>query len=426
LNFFHSRFFSSYKSHKSQGEDDAVIASNMMNIIREKLCGFRWPPNEPAKVGPSIAVLSARLLLDLSPASSETRRYEEDQVRSHLRLLYSVQRDKHVIVTGSSPEPLIAEASAEVMHYRLENDIPYMNIWKLLSEFIDDGVIALGTIGELIGRVLSILAMDRAINSLPPGEHRQLKYQTPVSVAAYYEALLTNEAWESLRLSVPANGGQLKKSDAETTFEAAFQNAYIHFSHYAKANDDTPMKDQYSWALWLRGTAILCQLNQNLTDRAIPIHFPLVGDVGPNSMSVILDQDKAGQSVDAAFVSVQSAEKLQVFSRENDLPYIDGVHCYALMKKQGILVTKKPGRPYRTPSLEAPRYRFEVSGLASYKDIAEDRADIIRAMIDGTKNGLFIHHPRKDALPLLRMMQPMLNGTPDATAWFGGFPVDTA
>lgn len=390
-----------------------------MRIIREKLCGFRWPPKEPAEVGTFIAVLS--------PASSETRKYEEDQVRSHLRLLYSVQRDKRVIVTGSSPEPLIAEASAEVMHHCLTNGTPYMDIWKPLSKFINDGVIALGTIGELIGRVLSILAMDRAIDSLPPSRHSQLKYQTPVTVAEYYKALLTDEAWECLRLSVPANGRQLKESDAQKTFEDAFQQAYIHFSHYAKANDDTPMKDQYSWALWLRGTAILCQLNQDLTDRAIPIHFSRVGNVGPNSMSVILDQDKAGQSVHAAFVSVQSTESLHVFSPNNGLPYIDGVHCYALTEKQSIAVVKKKpcsrNRNLPESNSEAPRYRFEVSGLVVYRDIAEDRADIIRAMIDGTKNGLFIHHPRKEALPLLRMMQPMLNGTPNATAWFGGLPV---
>jgi hypothetical protein len=68
------------------------------------------------------------------------------------------------IVTGSSPEPLIAEASAEIMHF-LSCQLPYIDYWGLLGKFINHGLAAQGAVGELIGRALSISAMDVAINN---------------------------------------------------------------------------------------------------------------------------------------------------------------------------------------------------------------------------------------------------------------------
>ena len=397
----------------------------MIEIIRHKLCGLEWPPKKPAVLdASSIAVFSARFLLDLSPSASQARKLDEDQVRSHLRMLYSIQRNRRVAITGSSPEPLIAEAAAITMYYRIEDGPSYMDIWTLLIKFIDDGLAPQGTIGELIGRVFSILAMDRAIQNLPEKELCPLKYQTPVTVTAYYEALLSSDAWEKLRLSVPINRKNLSQDSAFTTFEDAFSKAYLHFSHYAKANDDTPFKDRYAWALWLRGTAILGQLNQHLTDRALPIHFPGEGGLSAQSMSVVLDQDKTGQSENPTIVKAQSAETLQLFSGcRTSLPYIDAVHCYALTTDQGIVVTTPSphGVTFLHENIEAPRYRIDICGLDVYKDIPQGLAENIRSMINGTKDTLFKHHPRQNGVPLLRQMQPLLNSQKETTAWFGGF-----
>jgi hypothetical protein len=402
-----------------------VIATGMIEIIRHKLCGLEWPPKKPAVLdASSIAVFSARFLLDLSPSASQARKLDEEQVRSHLRMLYSVQRNRRVAITGSSPEPLIAEAAANTMYYRIEDGPPYMDIWALLGKFIDDGLAPQGTIGELIGRVFSILAMDRAIQNLPEKDLCPLKYQTPIPVPAYYQALLSHDAWEKLRLSVPINYRNLCQDSASMTFEDAFGKAFLHFSHYAKANDDTPFKDRYAWALWARGTAILGQLNQHLTDRGLPIHFPGAGNLCAQSMSIILDQDKTGQSENPATVKAQSAETLRLFSGgKTSLPYIDAVHCYALTTNQDIIVTTPSPHEVTFPqqNSEAPRYRIEIRGLDVYKDIPPGLAENIRGMIDGTKNALFKHHPRQNAIPILQQMKPLLNGQKETTAWFGGF-----
>lgn len=293
-----------------------------------------------------------------------------------------------------------------------------MNLWGLLEQFVERGLASQGVIGELIGRALSISAMDYAINRL--SEVCELKYQTPVLVTDYYKALLTDEAWDVLRQSVPANGARLDGNSATKTFEDAFQDAYFHFSHYAKANDTSPMEDRYAWALWLRGTAV-CQLNQELADRMTPIYFSGRGKVSPSTISVNLDQDKTGQSVNPANVAIQSAEGLQIFSDGNKLPYIAAIHCYALTENQGISVTLPSSYDLRrqiSNDSEAPRYQIDFCGLSAYRNIGDTTRTLIRTMMNHSKNAIFDNHSRQYGVDSLRRMLPVLSGDPASREWF--------
>jgi hypothetical protein len=67
------------------------------------------------------------------------------------------------------------------------------------------------------------------------------------------------------------------------TFEHTFQDAYFHFSHYGKANDSSLMHNTCAWANWLHGTAVICQLNQELTNHTTPIYFSSLGNVSKNN-----------------------------------------------------------------------------------------------------------------------------------------------
>ena len=399
-----------------------------MRNVREKLSGRSWPPDSQAVLdASSIAVLSARLHLDLSPAAPEAKQYEVELVRSHLWVLYSVQY-QGVMMTGSSSEPLVAEASAEIMNSTIGDlgryQSAYMDTWKLLGEFVDLGLAVQGTIGQLIGRALSISAMDRAIDAQP--NDCQLQYQTPITVPSYYRAFLTDEAWETLRLSTPSNCAQLNKNSATTTFEDAFADAYFHFSHFAKANDSSPMRDTCSWANWLRGTAILNPFDeQELGDRVAPIYFSSLGTVSPKTMSANLDQDMTRQTAHLLNVGVQSAENL-IFSHGNQLPYIAAVHWYAMELNESMTVTTPStrGLTHSKNNKEAPRYEIDFCGLDAYR-ITDEVKVVIRRML-GSKNALFNQHCRQYTVPSLRQMLPVLTTDPDATAWFGGIKNEEA
>jgi hypothetical protein len=232
-----------------------------------------------------------------------------------MRIFHSVHADRETIVSGSSPEPVIAEAAAQLMHSNINiygGTKPYMNVWGLVVEYVESGLLPQGTVGELLGRVLRTFAMDRAIDNTPV--KRDLKYQTPVKVNDYYQALLTDEAWEIVRRSVPANRENLSKESACKTFEDAFEDFYFHWSHYGLANDETPMRANYGWAAWLRGTAILCQRNQIRTDRAHPMVCLRYSErISEECSSVALEQDKTSPSENLATVAIQDAQILGIF-----------------------------------------------------------------------------------------------------------------
>lgn len=116
-------FYSSYLSRQGQSN----IVNGIMRNVREKLSGRPWPPAAQTITidASSIAILSARLLIDLSPTTAHAMPYEEELVRNHLRMLYSVHENRQTLVTGSSPEPLIAEASAQIMNHYLANKTIY-------------------------------------------------------------------------------------------------------------------------------------------------------------------------------------------------------------------------------------------------------------------------------------------------------------
>jgi hypothetical protein len=128
------------------------------------------------------------------------------------------------------------------------------------------------------------------------------------------------------------------------------------------------MQDRYAWALWLRGCAILCQLNQMRTDRALPIFFAELGNrVSEKTMSMALEQHKTGPKEDPDTVAVQSAEVLGLFTAERKPPYIASTHCYGVTDREGLTVQHANTHYLRSQTKDkaAPRYQLNFRGLAA-------------------------------------------------------------
>jgi hypothetical protein len=207
------------------------------------------------------------------------------------------------------------------------------------------------------------------------------------------------------------------------SFETAFKDAYLHFSHYGKANDQSPFRQDYAWALWLRGTAVTGQPRQKLVDRASPIFFKSYETVSAEAMSWNLDQDKTSPSITPAHVAVQSAESLNLFlpGHKTTLPYISAVHCYALKHDIGLSARTPTDKTYhhQEENQQAPRYQIDFLGLAAYQHLESGVKDKILAVINGSQQYLFSAHPRQDEVPALHQLQPYLDEDPATTKWFG-------
>ncbi|KAF7420956.1 hypothetical protein PC9H_011475 [Pleurotus ostreatus] len=392
----------------------------ILNTVISKLTGQQFNTSLPDGMNaPALAVLCTRILLDLSPGISTAQNFVLELIRSHLRVVYSIQEDREVIISGSSSEPLVAEAAAIVMNSDRSASKP-MAVWRILAQYVTQGLMGQGDAGELLGRTISIMAMDRAISSCPTWA--ELKYQTPIEVNKYFHALLTHEQWEALRISVPANFSMLGQADSARSFEDAFRGAYVHFSHYSRARDSSPLNINYLWALWIRGVAIQCHPTQEFTDRVLPIYFSSRGTIQPASMSCILEQDKTSPKLTPSSVATQSAQELKIFNGGTQLPYITVLNCYAGSSLAGQPPRYPQPRATRHPNQneEAPRYEIVLHSLDAYIGLGAHN-ESISAMINGSTSSLFEHHPRKTptALSLLHALQPYLDDDPSTTQWFG-------
>ncbi|KAF4586317.1 hypothetical protein EYR38_010592 [Pleurotus pulmonarius] len=406
-------------SHFDMELHGEAVQSILSTVIR-KLIGQQFSTSLPNEMNaPALAILCTRILLDLSPTISPAQDLIQDLIRSHLRVVYSIHEDREAIISGSSSEPLVAEAAAIVMNSDWSDREP-MAVWRILAEYVSQGLMGQGDAGALLGRTISIMAMDRAISGCP--RRAELKYQTPIEVNKYFQALLTHEQWEALRTSVPANFSKLREEDSTRSFEDAFRGAYVHFSHYSRAGDSSPLNIDYLWALWTRGVATQCQPTQEYTGRVLPMYFASHGTIQPASMSCILEQDRTSPNLNPSSVVTPCAEVLDIFGGGVQMPYITILNCYAGSSSpagQTSRYTQLEDTRRPEQNEEAPRYEIVLHSLDAYKDLGT-HTECIAAIINGSTSFLFEHHPRKTptSLSLLHALQPFLDDDASTTQWF--------
>ena len=116
------------------------------------------------------AVLDVLLTLDFEPRRQAARNREAEMVTSHMRIAFSVPKDREYPRSGYPSEPLLAEAAARQMEefQRLASDTDVMvNILK--SEF-SSGLLDQGQRGEVVFRLLISAAYRRAVRKDHPND----------------------------------------------------------------------------------------------------------------------------------------------------------------------------------------------------------------------------------------------------------------
>lgn len=83
-------------------------------------------------------------------------------VASHLAVLTQTDKDRYFLRTIYPSEPLLAESSAELTH-KYGWDLPL----GALCEYVRSGVVEAGYRGELLTKIICLMAMDDALNSIP-------------------------------------------------------------------------------------------------------------------------------------------------------------------------------------------------------------------------------------------------------------------
>jgi hypothetical protein len=105
------------------------------------------------------AILSMRLLLSFEPLRESTRSFEAEQVAGYMRVAYSVPLHREYMRSGSSSEPILAEAAAQLMN------ATGVGVIRAFSETMNDDLIRKGDRGEEVARLLLTLAHDLAVKA---------------------------------------------------------------------------------------------------------------------------------------------------------------------------------------------------------------------------------------------------------------------
>ena len=84
-------------------------------------------------------------------------------IASHLAVLTRTDDERHFLRTVYPSEPLLAEVSA-----RLTHRYGWAHPLSALVHYIEGRIVEAGFRGELITKIICLMAMDEALSSIPP------------------------------------------------------------------------------------------------------------------------------------------------------------------------------------------------------------------------------------------------------------------
>lgn len=268
----------------------------------------------------NLAALSLRLLLEFEPRREISVDAESRLVEGHMRIVYSLPQHREYLCSGAPSEPILAEAAARVME-------SIESVPDAVLKLVQKGLISKGERGELVARLLLILAHDRAARKAgtimspnasrtPCSTRTNFMYSVPILLVDFLRELVGEVHLLEILKSTPYNIPNGVK------FEDAFRDAKVHFTHFAKAVDTSIVSDVAAWIAMSRGMAWQCFNRQAAIDILIPV---LLWDekLGRWSMTAVFIQIKNSSRHQSAHID---AEKLRFFTngteKANKRPYV--------------------------------------------------------------------------------------------------------
>ncbi|PCH38944.1 hypothetical protein WOLCODRAFT_141017 [Wolfiporia cocos MD-104 SS10] len=313
-----------------------------------------------------------------------------EMVRSHMRIAYSIPTHREYLWSGYPSEPILAEAAARAMA-RFRRPVV-----GTLEAFVKDGLIEKGNKGELVMRLLLIEAFDAAARkdfSGPP------QFNKPVSLFAFLEALFGTQKLKQIKKMVPDN----MRSNSKT-FEDAFKDAQVHFTHFARSGDKSVSNSGRTWAILARGMAIACAPNQDVINCIIPVLLDGKEKLCEKAVTGLLIQCKNKQHESLETIDEAAINKQTGFFPQNDnddRPYI-GLLMQLGLHPQSDEPEVESNVPQRSPPQKAEsdarhsRYFINMKGCSptEYAAITSATASLYAALL--RNRTLFGEHARQD------------------------------
>ncbi|KAB5596242.1 G2/mitotic-specific cyclin cdc13 [Ceratobasidium theobromae] len=240
------------------------------------------PPPKPTEV--YLAAIGVRVGLTFDQSTTYSNNVESKLVEKYMRVAIVVPDHQEFMRTCAPSEPILAEAAGYTCN--LSKDAP-----RVLAAYFGEGILARGERGEVVGRLLWTIAHDRALGTVTSsGHHPTPIFHLPIKVLDLLKSLFAPQLHNKLLHAKPM--GDVHGPDLET----AFANAYVSFSHFARAGDEEMLTGLNLCTALVRGMALQSQEGQRSIDAVIPIHLGELSDsILPPTTSAINIQIKNRQ-----------------------------------------------------------------------------------------------------------------------------------
>lgn len=269
-------------------------------------------------------------------------------VSAHLRVVYSIPKHREFMKTGYPSEPLLAEAAAQVMVEQPKET------HEAFLGCLESGLIGRGERAEAIVRYLSVLAFDKARNW--NGNSGESHFSKHVPLLDFVRALFGDSNCEHIKTCRAHN-----IADGAAPLEEAFKDAYVYFTHFARAEDSSIISDVCALVALSRGMAWQCSRGQADIDILIPVAFVknTTEPLDRTKVSYLAFQIKNRKHPPKAV----NVDTLNIFSSAKN-----GRPCVVVVLELGAGADTRPRVKLRTPpahgklSGDRPCYVFTVLG----------------------------------------------------------------
>ncbi|PCH35649.1 hypothetical protein WOLCODRAFT_28048 [Wolfiporia cocos MD-104 SS10] len=262
-----------------------TVKSSIIYFAAEKLLNESWPIKN-LSLSQKLACLSVRLALKYEPNTLALKE-QRNQVAKHMRVALCPAGERHDMVTLSASEPVLAEAARMAFN---EFDVP-----RALLEMVKDSFVSVGERGEVIARLLLLLACDAGAR---PGleSYTALENVPYVMVPEFLEQLWPGcNTSQTMPTFVDGAEEELawphRREEPTLTLGEAFKDAKIFFNHFLQFREERVVNCQYLRTLMLRGAAAICCSHQTAIDIIIPVLFE-GEELKPDKITAIVVQVK--------------------------------------------------------------------------------------------------------------------------------------
>jgi len=185
------------------------------------------------------AILASRVCLDPCLNNAGGIQLFRDVVDSHLRLLIAL-KPPSALRTATPSEPVVAEAAAAILAQGATGGSP-MDTWSNCIQVLTDrllrcGLVDKGTKGELVARLLFVLARDSlSLQMVAP--NTDFPFSRPFKVADFLDHMFGHGVVDQLvEQSLPPSRRSVSNWDPVHDFRAGVCN----FSHFARTLNPLP------------------------------------------------------------------------------------------------------------------------------------------------------------------------------------------